>query len=141
MSSGIPEAPARCRCLAMGAWLWLGSTGIRRGANCWKFRRGGSKPGRLPKSAPRARLNRRRGFARAVLKNWRNSIRRQGFCEERLYVYLATDLIPSSQNLDHDELIEIVCLPLTEAVKMIERGEIEDSKTIVALLMAEKLKS
>lgn len=59
-----------------------------------------------------------------------------GFCEERLYVYLATGLIPGSQNLDHDELIEIVYLPLDEAVRMAERGEIEDSKTIIALLMA-----
>ncbi|MGH9836326.1 MAG: NUDIX hydrolase [Blastocatellia bacterium] len=59
-----------------------------------------------------------------------------GFCEERLYVYLATGLTPSAQNLDHDELIEIVYLPLDKAVRMAERGGIEDSKTIIALLMA-----
>jgi ADP-ribose pyrophosphatase len=59
-----------------------------------------------------------------------------GFCEERLYVYLATGLTPGSQNLDHDELIEIVYLPLDEAVRMARRGGIEDSKTIIALLMA-----
>jgi ADP-ribose pyrophosphatase len=61
-----------------------------------------------------------------------------GFCEERLYVYLATSLTPSSQALDHDELIEIVYLPFTEAVKMAECGEIEDSKTIIGLLLAAK---
>ncbi len=61
-----------------------------------------------------------------------------GFCEERLYVYLATGLTPGSQNLDHDELIEIVYLPLDEAVRMAERGGIEDSKTIIALLMANR---
>ncbi len=64
-----------------------------------------------------------------------------GFCEETLYVYLATDLRPSSQRLDHDELVEIVYLPFAEAVNMIDRGEIEDAKTIIALLMTEKLKS
>lgn len=62
-----------------------------------------------------------------------------GFCEERLYVYLATKLEQVEQNLDHDEFVEIVYLPLTEAVAMAERGEIEDSKTIIALLLAEKL--
>jgi ADP-ribose pyrophosphatase len=61
-----------------------------------------------------------------------------GFCEEKLYVYLATALTPSSQDLDHDELIEIVYLPFAEALKMAECGEIEDSKTIIALLMTEK---
>jgi len=64
-----------------------------------------------------------------------------GFCEERLYVYLATDLTPCSRNLDHDELIEIVFLSFPEATKMAERGEIEDSKTIIALLLARKSNS
>jgi ADP-ribose pyrophosphatase len=59
-----------------------------------------------------------------------------GFCEERLYVYLATELEQTGQNLDHDEFVEIVYLPLGEAVAMAERGEIEDSKTIIALLLA-----
>lgn len=59
-----------------------------------------------------------------------------GFCEERLYVYLATELERAEQNLDHDEFVEIVYLSLTEAVAMAERGEIEDSKTIIALLLA-----
>ncbi len=59
-----------------------------------------------------------------------------GFCEERLHVYLATELEQSEQNLDHDEFVEIVYLPLSEAVAMAERGEFEDSKTIIALLLA-----
>ncbi|MEP7338586.1 MAG: NUDIX hydrolase [Acidobacteriota bacterium] len=59
-----------------------------------------------------------------------------GFCEERLYVYLATELEQTGQNLDHDEFVEIVYLPFGEAVAMAERGDIEDSKTIIALLLA-----
>jgi ADP-ribose pyrophosphatase len=61
-----------------------------------------------------------------------------GFCEEKLHVYLATDLTPSSQALDHDELIEVVYLSFAEAAQMAERGGIEDSKTIIALLLAGK---
>jgi len=61
-----------------------------------------------------------------------------GFCEEKLHVYLATDLAPSSQALDHDELVEVVYLPFAEAARMVERGGIEDSKTIIALLLAVK---
>jgi len=59
-----------------------------------------------------------------------------GFCEEKLYVYLATDLEQAKQNLDHDEFVEVIYLQLDEAVAMAERGEIQDSKTIVALLLA-----
>ena len=61
-----------------------------------------------------------------------------GFCEEKLHVYLATDLTPSSQALDHDEWVEVVYLPFAEAAQMAERGGIEDSKTIIALLLAVK---
>ena len=61
-----------------------------------------------------------------------------GFCEEKLHVYLATDLTPSSQALDHDELVEVVYLPFAEAAQMAESGGIEDSKTIIALLLAVK---
>jgi ADP-ribose pyrophosphatase len=62
-----------------------------------------------------------------------------GFCEEKLYVYLATELTPATQQLDHDELVEIVYLPLVEAISLAERGEIEDAKTIIALLLAARL--
>lgn len=62
-----------------------------------------------------------------------------GFCEEKLHVYLATELQPATQQLDEDELIEIVYLPLPEAVEMAMRGALVDSKTIIALLLVDKL--
>ena len=65
-----------------------------------------------------------------------------GFCEEKLYVYLATQLRPSSQSLDHDERLNVVRMPFKDALALVHSGEIEDSKTIVALLLAEpRLKS
>jgi ADP-ribose pyrophosphatase len=59
-----------------------------------------------------------------------------GFCEEKMWVYLATELTETSQRLDDDELIEIVRLPFTEALEMISDGEIEDAKTIIGLMLA-----
>jgi ADP-ribose pyrophosphatase len=61
-----------------------------------------------------------------------------GFCGERLYVYLATDLTPSQQALDHDEFVEVVYLPLEEAIALALRNEFADSKTIIALLLAQQ---
>lgn len=57
-----------------------------------------------------------------------------GFCEEKLHVYLATEMTPSRQRLDHDERVTIIYLSLEEAVRMARQGEIEDSKTVIALL-------
>jgi ADP-ribose pyrophosphatase len=59
-----------------------------------------------------------------------------GYCEERIYLYLATGLEPSSQNLDDDEEIEVVHLTLEEALARVESGGINDAKSIIALLIA-----
>src|SRR5437588_7839658 len=59
-----------------------------------------------------------------------------GFCEEKMWLYLATDLTETAQRLEDDELIEVVRLPIDQALQMITDGEIEDAKTIIGLLLA-----
>jgi ADP-ribose pyrophosphatase len=59
-----------------------------------------------------------------------------GFCEEKMWVYLATDLTHTKQKLDDDELIEVVRVSFSEALEMISAGEIEDAKTIIGLMLA-----
>jgi ADP-ribose pyrophosphatase len=59
-----------------------------------------------------------------------------GFCEEKMWLYLATDLKETAQRLEDDELIEVVRLPIDRALQMIRDGEIEDAKTIIGLLLA-----
>lgn len=56
------------------------------------------------------------------------------FCNEKIDVYVARDLKPSKQNLDEDEFIDVVCLQPEEIARMIYRGEIQDSKTIAAIM-------
>src|SRR5687768_14814930 len=59
-----------------------------------------------------------------------------GFCEEKLWVYLATDLVETQQNLEGDEMLDIVRVSFARALEMIEEGEIEDAKTIIGLILA-----
>ena len=59
-----------------------------------------------------------------------------GFCEEKMWLYLATDLIETEQRLEADEILEIVRLPIDRALQMITDGEIEDAKTIIGLMLA-----
>lgn len=56
------------------------------------------------------------------------------YCSEIIHLYLATGLHETHQHLDEDEFLEIKEIPLKEAVDMVMRGEICDSKT-VALVM------
>lgn len=53
---------------------------------------------------------------------------------EIIYLYLAEDMTPGETSPDEDEFLEIVHIPLEEAVDMILHGEIEDSKTQAAIL-------
>src|SRR5437868_6191159 len=58
-----------------------------------------------------------------------------GFCAEKMWVYLATELTETAAGPEEDELLEVVRLPLTRALDMIAAGEIEDAKTIIGLTM------
>lgn len=92
--------------------------------------------GETPMACAMRELEQEIGFRAGRIEALAEFYSTPGFCEERLYVYLATDLQPVEQNLDHDEFVEVVYLPFPEAVMMAERGEFEDSKTIIALLLA-----
>src|SRR5262252_4682293 len=59
-----------------------------------------------------------------------------GFCAEKMWLYLATDLTETEQRLEDDEVIEILRLPIDRALQMITDGEIEDAKTIIGLMLA-----
>jgi ADP-ribose pyrophosphatase len=59
-----------------------------------------------------------------------------GFTDEVIHLYVARDLTPVAQKLDADEVLTVERLPFKRAVDLIRMGEIVDSKTICALLMA-----
>ena len=58
-----------------------------------------------------------------------------GFCDEKLSIYLATGLHQGETDPDDDEFVECEKYHITEAVEMIERGEIKDAKTVIGILM------
>ena len=59
-----------------------------------------------------------------------------GFLEEKMWVYLATGLSEGKLNRDEDEVLDIVRLPIGDALEMITSGEIQDAKTIIGLILA-----
>ena len=60
-----------------------------------------------------------------------------GYCDEVIYMYIALDLTFGKAQPDEDEFINLCRMPLKEAVDMVLRGEIPDSKTQAAILKAE----
>ncbi len=56
------------------------------------------------------------------------------FCNEKIDVYLATDLKPGCQHLDEDEFLNAESHDLEELVQMIYDCKIQDGKTVSAIL-------
>jgi len=57
-----------------------------------------------------------------------------GFTDERIHLFMAWNIEMGSSQRERDEFIEPVTLRLETALSMIDRGEIVDGKTSLALL-------
>ena len=82
-----------------------------------------------------------------LIRQYRNSVDRAerlefvaqaygsiGACSQKTDIFLAEGLIPCERHLDPEEFIEIYHFPLEEALDMVQRKEIVDGKTIIAIL-------
>lgn len=56
------------------------------------------------------------------------------FCNEKIEVYVAHNLIPSKQHLDPNEFVNVEIHTIEELKQMVFSGEIEDSKTVAAIM-------
>ena len=56
------------------------------------------------------------------------------FCNEKIDIYMAKNLIRTEQHLDEDEFIHVEAYSIEELTRMIMEGKIEDSKTIAAIM-------
>lgn len=63
-----------------------------------------------------------------------------GYTDEVTYMYAATGLKYIGQKLDEDEILDVVTIPLAEALEMCYNDELTDSKTQIALLKYQLMK-
>jgi len=61
-----------------------------------------------------------------------------GFVSEQMHLYLATELVAAGHGRltpDADELLELVRLPVADALAAAERGDVHDAKTLIGILL------
>ena len=97
------------------------------------------EPGDTPEETAARELEEELGYRASELRKIGEFFVAPGYCEERLYVYVATGLEPSRQKLDEDEEIEVVRMTFAEAVRRVHSGEIDDAKSIITILLADSL--
>jgi len=78
------------------------------------------------------------GFKAGQVKKIWGGYASPGYSTEILNYYLATELKKTSQKTDEDEFVEVEILPVTRCLDMLKHGQINDNKTIVGILLAEK---
>lgn len=93
--------------------------------------------GEPPEDCARRELREEIGQAAGKLLKLGEVFLAPGYSSEHLHIFLATDLTPDALPGDDDEFLQIVTLPLNQIYQMAYRGEIEDGKTLAALLMAQ----
>jgi ADP-ribose pyrophosphatase len=93
-------------------------------------------PGEEPRDCAARELEEEIGHRASSLTPTLTFFTTPGFTDEVIHLFLATGLTPGTQNLDHDEVLEVVTMSLDEAIQRIADGTIRDAKTIIGLQAA-----
>jgi ADP-ribose pyrophosphatase len=98
------------------------------------------EPGQTPEQTAAREMEEEIGYRAREFQRLTEFLVAPGYCEERIYVYIARGLEKSAQNLDDDEEIEVIRMTIEEALARVRSGEIDDAKTMITLLLAAGMK-
>lgn len=93
------------------------------------------EPGEAPADCIRRELEEEIGFRAGRIEPLGEMLTAVGFCDERVFLYLACELAPVPQALEPDEFIELAPMSVAEALNLLAAGAIPDGKTQLALLL------
>ncbi len=96
---------------------------------------GGLNTGEDPKDAAVRELKEETGYIAGHVEKLLSLYTTVAFSNEKIHIYLATELKRSVQNLDEDEFVDVEAYTPEQLVAFIREGRIEDSKTISAVMM------
>ena len=108
------------------------------GQPLWEIPAGMSDPNEDPAAGALRELREETGFRGGRIQRLFTLFPTPGYCEERLAFFLVDDLAAGETAFDEDEAIETSCLAISEALARLDRGEISDAKTALALLWLDR---
>ena len=96
-------------------------------------------PGENPLDTAKRELLEETGYR---AREWRHLLSTYpvvGYSNERIELYFARDLEYVGHTLDDGEFLDVFTLPLTQALDWVRSGRIKEAKTVLGLLLAEKI--
>lgn len=91
-------------------------------------------PGESPEETAKRELAEEIGYTAEKMEFLLSIYSSPGFSKEKIYVYKATNIYKKTAECDDDEFIEIIKIPYEKVLDYIKRNNIEDSKTVSAVL-------
>lgn len=102
----------------------------------WEIPSGTMLPGENPLECAKRELQEECGFLGKNFGKLGEIWIAPWYSDERIHLFMATELIPCEPNLDEDEILTTHLFTFDHAMKMIEKGEIQDATTIIGIKMA-----
>ncbi len=106
------------------------------GKEIWEIPAGIMEQGEDPHTCAVRELREETGFSAAEWTPLGKMYTAPGFCDEIIYLFLARGLRAGEQELDDNEFLQPHSIPMSKVREMVDSGEIDDSKAIVALYRA-----
>ena len=106
------------------------------GGSIYEIPGGKLHPGEDPRDCAARELEEEIGYRATTLELLTSVFTTPGFTDEVIHIFRGTGLTPCAQSLDHDEVIEVIEIPLEKALAQIREGTIRDAKTIIGLQTA-----
>ncbi len=104
----------------------------------WEIPAGTLDADEIPLDCARRELIEETGYRGNEFKPAGDIFPAPGYSDERLHLFLAYDLVPEIQKLEPDEVLSVHRIAFTDALALIDSGDIRDAKTIAALLLADR---
>jgi ADP-ribose pyrophosphatase len=104
----------------------------------WEIPAGTLDPDEPVTECARRELIEETGYAAEVWRKLGEITPVPGYSDERIHLFLASGLTVARQELDADEVLAVHRVTLVQALDMITRGDIQDAKSICALLLTQQ---
>jgi ADP-ribose pyrophosphatase len=112
---------------------------LAAGRNMLEIPAGSVEPGELIDATAHRELSEEVHLQTSELISLFQSFVAPGYSTELIHTFLAKGLSPRTLKGDDDEFLDIIRIPLSDAIDKIGTGEIEDSKSIGGLLYVDRL--
>jgi ADP-ribose pyrophosphatase len=98
-------------------------------------------PGESPADCAARELKEETGCTAKQMEPLITMVTTPGFTDERIHLFMATDLTHGQAAREADEFADVIVLRLSEALELIQGGEIVDGKTALGILYAAGFKT